>query len=164
MRFKDIFLCILSGIIMALPFSFGALWILAWFGFLPLFFALQGKSKIKAFLLSSLTGIVFWWGTIYWLVHVTLPGTIVLIFYLALYFGIFGSFFVTACRKPSSITYLLIPSVWVLLEYGRSYLLTGFPWALLAYSQQLNLPLIQISDITGAWGVSFLVMMGNVMI
>jgi apolipoprotein N-acyltransferase len=50
----------------------------------------------------------------------------------------------------------------VLLEYIRAYLFTGFPWALLGYSQYLNLTLIQIADLTGAWGVSFLVMMGNV--
>jgi apolipoprotein N-acyltransferase len=57
-----------------------------------------------------------------------------------------------------------IPAAWVLLEYLRSHLLTGFPWALLGYSQQPNLPIIQIADITGAWGVSFVVMAVNVMI
>jgi apolipoprotein N-acyltransferase len=59
---------------------------------------------------------------------------------------------------------LFIPSLWVILEYIRSHLFTGFPWALLGYSQYLNLPIIQIADITGVWGVSFLVMMVNVLI
>ena len=53
-------------------------------------------------------------------------------------------------------------SLWVLLEYLRAHLLSGFGWALLGYSQYLNLPIIQIADIFGAYGVSFLVMMGNV--
>jgi len=48
------------------------------------------------------------------------------------------------------------------LEYLRRHLFTGFPWALLGYSQYLNLPVIQIADVTGAEGVSFLVMMVNV--
>jgi apolipoprotein N-acyltransferase len=39
--------------------------------------------------------------------------------------------------------------------------MTGFPWALLGYSQHLNLPAIQVADITGVWGVSFLVMFVN---
>jgi len=84
--------------------------------------------------------------------------------YLALYFGLFGLFISTFNFKLSTLNFLVIPSAWVLLEYARSHLFTGFPWALLAYSQYLNLPAIQIADITGAWGVSFLVMLVNALI
>jgi len=87
-----------------------------------------------------------------------------MIFYLALYFGLFG-LIIRPCTKHSTFyTLIFIPSVWVLLEYIRGHLFTGFPWALLGYSQQLNLPAIQLADITGAWGVSFLVMFINVAI
>jgi apolipoprotein N-acyltransferase len=83
---------------------------------------------------------------------------------LALYFGLFG-FFITNYQLPiTSYQLIFAPSAWVLLEYIRSCLFTGFPWALLGYSQYLNLPVIQIADITGAWGVSFLVMLVNVVI
>ncbi|MFH0762910.1 MAG: apolipoprotein N-acyltransferase [Candidatus Omnitrophota bacterium] len=147
---------------MILPYCNGNLWIFAWFGFVPLFFALKGKSKAKAFLLAYLTGSIFWAGTIYWLIHVTLPGLILLILYLALYFGIFGLFISSIIPRPSSLVHpFIIPSIWVLLEFIRSYLFTGFGWALLGYSQYLNLPAIQLADITGIWGVSFLVMMVN---
>ena len=129
---------------------------------MPLFFALQGKSQRKAFLLSYLAGIIFWFGIIYWLIHVTFAGLIVLVLYLAVYFGVFGLLVSAISHKPLAISQLIIPSAWVLLEHLRSHLFTGFPWALLAYSQYLNLPIIQIADITGAWGVSFLVMMVNV--
>jgi apolipoprotein N-acyltransferase len=50
------------------------------------------------------------------------------------------------------------------MEYVRSHLFTGFGWALLGHSQYLNLPIIQIADITGAYGVSFVAMMVNVVI
>ncbi|MDP2940960.1 MAG: apolipoprotein N-acyltransferase [Candidatus Omnitrophota bacterium] len=156
--------CIASGIILALPFSFGKLWILAWFGFVPLFFALRNKTPGQRFFLAYLTGIVFWWGTIYWLVNVTFVGTFVLILYLSLYFGFFGLSFFSTDYGLRTTDLFLISSLWVLLEYARSHALTGFPWALLGYSQYLNLPAIQIADITGAWGVSFVVMMGNVMV
>ena len=131
---------------------------------MPLFFALEGKSKAKAFLLAYLVGIIFWWGVIYWLVHVTFLGTFLLVLYLALYFGIFGLLYSSIVHRPSSIVPFILASVWVILEYLRAHLLTGFPWALLGYSQYLNLPVIQISDITGAWGVSFLIVMVNVVI
>ena len=111
---------------------------------------------------SYLTGVIFWLGIIYWLIHVTLAGMIVLVLYLAIYFGVFGLLFSLYTLYAIRYTLLVIPALWVLLEYIRSHLFTGFPWALLGYSQYLNLPIIQIADITGAWGVSFLVMMINV--
>src|SRR3989338_993178 len=160
---KEVFLCLLSAILLILAFPNFNFWLLAWFGFVPLFFAIENKSKFKAFLLFYLTGIIFWSGIIYWLVHVTLPGLILLVLYLALYFGFFG-FVVSAYLRPTTYYLLFIPSVWVLLEYVRAHLFTGFPWVLLGYSQYLNLPFIQIADITGAWGVSFLVMLVNVTI
>jgi apolipoprotein N-acyltransferase len=160
-KFKSIVLCVLSGVLLALPFCNGRLWVFSWIGFAPLFFALQNISRVKAFFISYITGIIFWSITIYWLIHVTLLGQVLLILYLALYFGIFG---LAINHKLSAISYIFIPCIWVLLEYLRSHLLTGFGWALLGYSQYLNLPVIQIADLFGAYGVSFLVMMMNVAI
>ena len=163
--FFDIGLALISGILLILCFCPAAnLAYLAWFAFLPLFFCLQNKSKSKAFIFSYLCGVVFWLGAVYWLVHVTFIGLILLVLYLALYFGVFG--LIISGRSLTAAGYWLffIPSVWVLLEYLRSHLFTGFGWALLGYSQYLNLPAIQIANITGIWGVSFLVMMVNISI
>lgn len=160
---KDFLLCLLSALLLVLPFNNGKLWVFAWFAFVPLFLVIQGKSKFQAFILAYIAGIVFWAGTIYWLIHVTLLGQIILILYLALYFGLFGLFLVSINYELLTINFI-IPSAWVLLEYCRSHLMTGFPWALLGYSQYKNLAVIQIADITGVYGVSFLVMMVNVAI
>ncbi|MCX5702753.1 MAG: apolipoprotein N-acyltransferase [Candidatus Omnitrophica bacterium] len=166
---KEIALCGLSAILLILSFPSFNLEFLAWFGFVPVFFALNNKSQKQVFFLFFITGIIFWSGIVYWLVYVTLAGTIVLILYLALYFAIFGLIISSSklqapclAGRQASSKLLFIPSVWVLLEYIRSHLFTGFPWALLGYSQYLNLPVVQIADITGIWGVSFLVMMSNV--
>ncbi|MFA4984588.1 MAG: apolipoprotein N-acyltransferase [Candidatus Omnitrophota bacterium] len=158
---KGIFLSILSGLLLIFSFPSFNLWIFAWFAFVPLFLALEDCSKKKAFLLSYLAGIVFWLGTIYWLVHVTLAGMLLLVLYLALYFGVFGLIISQSRRLPVICLLFFLPSVWVLLEYLRSHLFTGFGWALLAHSQYLNLPAIQIADITGAYGVSFILLMAN---
>jgi len=163
-RFRGFLLSAFSSILLILSFPKFNIEILAWLGFVPLFFALKDKSKGQAFLLSYLCGVIFWLGTIYWLVHVTLAGTILLILYLALYFAIFGLVIRPCTRHSTPYSLVFIPSVWVLLEYLRGHLLTGFPWALLGHSQYLNLPVIQIADISGAWGVSFLLMAVNVAI
>ena len=161
---KELLLCGLSAILLILSFPNANLWLLAWFGFVPLFFSLNNKSLKQAFALFFIAGVIFWSGVIYWLVHVTLPGTIVLILYLALYFGIFGLIIRPFTRNSNRYTLILIPVIWVCLEYLRGKLFTGFPWALLGYSQYLNLWVIQIADITGVWGVSFLVMLVNVLL
>ncbi|MDD5348177.1 MAG: apolipoprotein N-acyltransferase [Candidatus Omnitrophica bacterium] len=166
---KDFFLAVISGVVLSLSFPAANLEFLAWVAFVPLFVCLKEKSKTKAFLLAYLAGVVFWSFVIYWLVHVTLVGTVLLVLYLAFYFGFFGlAFSLVTSRPPSAgssvhdiLSSLLLASAWVVLEYARSHLLTGFPWALLGYSQYLNLPVIQIADIFGAWGVSFVVMMVN---
>lgn len=158
---NPIILCLLSSLLLILSFNNENLWLLAWVGFVPFFFAIRNKSKIKSFLLAYFTGIVFWLGTIYWLVHVTLPGMLILVLYLALYFGTF-SFLITH-HSPLTTRHSLffIPSVWVILEYIRGHLFPSFPWVILAYSQYTNLPVIQIADIFGAWAVSFLIIMVN---
>ena len=57
--------------------------------------------------------------------------------------------------------YLLLPVVWVALEYVRAYVLSGFPWFYLAQTQYRQVRLIQIADLTGQYGVSFAVAMVN---
>lgn len=161
---KRLFLCLLSAFLLILSFPNFNLWVFAWFGFVPLFFAIKDKPKGKAFLLSYLTGVIFWLGIIYWLIHVTLPGMIFLVLYLALYFGLFGLTINYYGLRTKNYELLFVPLAWIILEYLRSHLFTGFPWALLGYSQYLNLPVIQIADITGVLGVSFLVMMVNVFV
>ncbi|MFA6216721.1 MAG: apolipoprotein N-acyltransferase [Candidatus Omnitrophota bacterium] len=158
-------LCLIPAFLLAASFPLFNFEFLAWVSFVPLFFNLKNKSKPKVFFLSFLTGVLFWLGTVYWLIHVTFAGMLLLVLYLGLYFGIFGLAAVSVLNHPRvGLRVIVIPAVWVLLEYARAHLLSGFPWALLSHSQYLNLPVIQIADITGAWGVSFLVMMVNVAI
>jgi len=157
-----VILSVLSAFLLSLTFSSHNLGIFAWVAFLPLFIALEKKSFLLSFAISYLCGVIFWSCTLYWLIHVTLIGQVVLIFYLAFYFGIFGCLVYLFRNLTLSVYLFFIPSAWVLLEYLRSYLFTGFPWAVLGLSQYRNLPLIQFADITGAWGVSFLIVLVNI--
>ncbi len=131
---------------------------------MPLFFTIYKTTKRRAFWLSYLSGFLFFLLTLSWLTYVTLFGLIILCCYLAFYFAFFGYFFVgitkrTSAQRLSSIIFL--SCFWVLLEYFRGQLLTGFPWVLLGYSQYRNLAFIQFADITGGLGVSFVVMFIN---
>jgi apolipoprotein N-acyltransferase len=56
---------------------------------------------------------------------------------------------------------MALPVFWTAAEHVRSWVLTGFPWELLGYSQYRCLPVIQIADVTGVYGISFLVVTVN---
>ena len=158
---SSIILSILSAVLLSLSLSSFNLWQLGWCGFIPLFAALENKSLRQSWVLAYFCGIIFWSLTVYWLIHITFIGQAVLILYLAVYFGIFGA--IVYLRRYFSLGKFIffIPCSWVLLEYLRSYLFTGFPWALTGFSQYRILPVIQVADISGAWGVSFLVVLVN---
>ena len=158
-------LCLLSAGLLILSFPKPNLGYLSWFALVPWFFALQRQKTLQAFFLSYMVGLVFFSGIVYWVNYVSSLGFAVLVLYLALYFAVFGLLFSFSIDyRLSTIGYFLIPCVWVTLEYIRSHLFSGFGWALLGYSQYRNLPIIQISDITGAYGVSFLLVLVNVSI
>lgn len=53
------------------------------------------------------------------------------------------------------------PLLWISLEYIRSLGFLGFPWPSLGYSQSSFLPIIQIAEFTGVFGVSFLIVFVN---
>lgn len=53
-------------------------------------------------------------------------------------------------------------ALWVSLEYLRTYLLSGFPWALIGYSQWKFLSLIQAAEYTGVYGISFIIVFVNI--
>ena len=57
---------------------------------------------------------------------------------------------------------LIFPFIWVALEYIRSFVFSGFPWESLGYALYQSRYLIQCADITGIYGISFLIVFTNV--
>jgi apolipoprotein N-acyltransferase len=80
---------------------------------------------------------------------------------LIAYLALFPALFAVLVRRfimsngPSAL--MAAPLVWVTTELGRTYLLTGFPWVLLGYSQTRVLPIAQLASVFGVYGVSMLV-------
>jgi len=135
----------------------------AWIALVPWLLALRGRSALAWFWWSYLIGVLFFIGSIWWLIHVTLPGWLLLCAYLGLYFGLFGLIVrrLTASKLPPLLVHPMMAAGWVALEYIRSHLLSGFGWNLLAYTQTSRVPLIQMAELTGAWGVSFMIVWVN---
>ncbi|OQA91842.1 MAG: Apolipoprotein N-acyltransferase [Elusimicrobia bacterium ADurb.Bin231] len=161
-------LCFLSSLLTIISFPKSSLWFMGWVCLAPYLYATHSKKPITAFLYGILTGLVAYCGILYWVIPTFIVagehpvfGVLALILlsaYLSLYIGIFG-FFNSASKGK---TIFLLPFLWVALEYLRTHLFTGFPWAILGYSQWNNLPVIQISEYTSVYGVSFLLISANI--
>ena len=172
MKKKDIILSLFSGILIILSFPNFNLEFLAWFALVPLFYSIEGKGLYHSFKLGLFTGFVSFLGILYWIIVAVhtygnvpfiLSGLILLllVIYLSLFTGAF-TFLTRLIQTRSGIqTILFTPILWVALEYLRSFLLTGFPWAYLGHTQYLNLPFIQMADITGVYGLSFVILFVN---
>lgn len=172
-KYADMYLpAVIPGLLLIFCFPGFGYYPLAWIVLTPFLVSLPDKTPQKAFLSGMLLGIPYFFGTTYWIYHsVTYYGhipfivSIALVFilslYLSLYTGLFGLLFSMKIKKSALPAMLLAPVFWVTIEFIRSYALTGFPWSSIGYSQYRFLTAIQVSDLTGIYGVSFLVLAVN---
>ena len=172
MSFRNMAFAALSGVLLAVSFPVFDFHTLCWFALVPLFMVLKGKNLTEGFLLGGLFGIVFFTSTIYWVTNsihffggipliLASLVTLLLCTYLALYPALFCATIVQIRNHHPSLFVIAAPALWTALELARTYIFTGFPWSLLGYSQYSVLPVIQISDITGVYGISFCIVLVN---
>jgi apolipoprotein N-acyltransferase len=152
---------------------------MAWFSLVPLLFAVENCDWGEAFRRGYIAGLVFFGMTVWWLVHVTVPGAVAVIAFLALYFGAAAVVFATACARIAKTNAasdgehgdtviqnlgaaVVGTACWVTLEWVRGcFPLGGFPWNFLGVSQWQATPLIQFANVTGVYGVSALLCFVN---
>jgi apolipoprotein N-acyltransferase len=175
----------LSGALLALCYPPSNLGSLCWFALTPLVCALwfsepwKKRDAFRPLLLGYLTGIIYMLGSLSWLITVTIPGWIALCLYLGVYTALWAVFVATVAKplQPNAETRpiwlkswnnlriaALAAAAWTAQEWLRGVVFTGFGWNSLGIALHGNLALIQICDLTGVGGLSFLVVMVNVMI
>ena len=154
-----------SGLFLILVFPKLSCAILAWIALLPLFLALHRQGLLLSFALGFVTGVIGIMGIFYW---ITLPAGVhvrdflMMVAYGGLYFGGFAAMLNFLVARTFLPLWVLAPFLWVTLEYIRShFFFLEIPWALLGHSQYQNLPLIQLSEFTGVYGISFLIVLAN---
>ncbi len=109
-----------------------------------------------------------WTVVLGWLRHVTWGGLLLLGPFVGVWVGLW---FVAARwalpRLPGRLwpvrvlTMLALAALWVVNEWTRTWLLSGFPWLPLAASQWQRAVILQIAAYTGASGVSFVLVTMN---
>ena len=164
---------IIAGLLSALfwilsipPFDFAEA---AYIAFVPLLLWLYTKPTQRVFWLVAIGAAwVSWFVILIWLRHVTWFGTIVLSGILAVISAAWLFFakwilpqLVARNILIRTLVFAGIAGAWVVLEWSRTWLFWGFPWAPLALSQWERPVVLQIAAWSGAYGVSFLLIFFN---
>jgi apolipoprotein N-acyltransferase len=170
---KLVYVC-LSGVLLVLAFpKINIEWI-AFIGLVPLLLAIDNQRCLTSFVLSFITGIIFFGIFLSWMAGVKLyqvPQVMLVIGWLcttiacALFIGIFGLCMSITGRLNKHVfpfNIFLPGCIWTALEFIRScFPMSGFPWGILGYSQYQNIYLIQIAEFTGVFGISFVILLVN---
>ena len=146
-----------SCLLQYLSFHPAAIWLFGWVGLAPWIFALARMTWLRSLKWSFPLGYAFFLLGAMWLAEVHWGALVVPALALALFYVLFAGLLNFIARKGRVPMTLAVPVAWVTVEFVRSFALTGFPWLYLGHTQFRLLPLIQIADITGAYGVSFVV-------
>lgn len=134
---------------------------LAWVALTPLFrLAVEPVGRRRLYLAAWAGGLAFWVPSLQWvrLTDATAwTAWLTMASILSLWWPGFLALTRYAVFRLNIPLMLAAPILWVGLEHVRAFILSGFPWYYLGHSQYQMLPLIQIADVTGALGVSFLI-------
>jgi len=159
-------------LLLAEPGHGGISW-LAFVALVPLLLGLSGHSPARAGWFAFLFGFFYHllllsWITIvlghYGHLHPVVSWTALTLLaaYLGTFFACFGWFWARCGVSPH--LFWLAPAAWVGLEYLRGWLFTGFPWMDLGYTQYKTTAIIQVAELFGHHGVSFLILLVNVLL
>jgi apolipoprotein N-acyltransferase len=167
--YTRVLLALASGVLLGLSFPNYNFPLLAWVAIGLLTLASVGARVKISPLYGLLNALTFYPITLPWIDTVMQKYAAVvpwqaagIVGLMALFEGIITSVFsfsvAVASRKSRLIACLLAPFLWVALELARANVpVLGFPWNLIGYAASKNLPLLQLTAITGIYGLSFVV-------
>lgn len=146
--------------------------LVAWFALVPLLIALRGLSVRGALLVSWISGL-----TMAYAITDFLPEAVATYYGQGIFFGALlfvASVSVMCClshmafavwyrwpaRRDGVLAPLVVGAAWVVAEFVRGDL-EGNPWGTMGYTQARVLPLVQVAEWTGVYGVSFVLVAMN---
>jgi apolipoprotein N-acyltransferase len=134
---------------------------LAWVAFVPFALACSPQAKARPLALAAfVVGYVYWLVNLYWIEPITTLGWLGMGLYLSL-FWLLPALAVRFARSKGIPLFIALPILVAGFERMQGRPMGGFFWRFLGHSQYENLALIQVADLVGVAGISFVVAMVN---
>ncbi|HLW42968.1 MAG TPA: apolipoprotein N-acyltransferase [Candidatus Acidoferrales bacterium] len=158
-----------SGLALSFSFPNYNLPLLAWIAVAMLMLASLGARARDAALCGFINGALFYPLSVPWIDTVmqqygnvsplASAGILALMTLAGALFPLAFAVLVSRVGKRSLATACVFaPFLWVALEFARTHLpIIGFPWNLIGYATSGNLALVQLTSVTGIFGLSLLV-------
>jgi apolipoprotein N-acyltransferase len=159
-------------VIYGASFPAGIVW-LGWIGFVPWFVATRIASTRGAIVLCCISTLLGSYFCTPWLADAVAnyyqqPLAVGLALFAGVWLVTISPFLIAftlsfreLARRSSAWLPLLTAAAWTGAELGRARLFVGDPFGLFGYSQVTAMPLVQIADVTGVYGLTFLPMAVN---
>jgi apolipoprotein N-acyltransferase len=165
-------LALLAGFLLWLACPPVTLWPLAWVAVAPLIVSVTRAVRLRQ---AVWRGYLFGWvylGPVWYWVGLTIVawthssiGWLAwfgLTFILAGFYAAWGGAAWWLSRRLTGMTRIVaFAAAWVVMEWARTLGAITMPWAQLSYTQYLFPPVLQFADVTGAYGVSCLLLLVN---
>ena len=159
----------LAGILIGISYHPLNLGWLSWIGFIPLIIVFCRGNYLHNIWYGYLFGIVYNSIAFYWIGNnsgasfgVVISSFIAAILYLSTFWALAGGIFsFISFNNRKILGVFSFPFLIVSIEWIRSFGPLGFPWSNLALTQTDFTYLIQFIDITGSYGLSFLILCIN---
>lgn len=162
---KNLIICILSGAILPLAFAPFNWSIIAFLSPLGLLYVWRQSSPLKALWYGWLFGIALFSAGVYWVyisihnfgnANIPLAALITILFIMTM--GIFpaiqGALFSLFSKySPIASALFAFPALWVISEWARSWVFSGFPWLYLGYTGLHN-SFGAFAPFVGVYGIS----------
>ncbi len=163
---------VMTGVLLALSFPPFPLPLLSFVAFVPLLFALDLKQYKKPFLLIYLTFFIYHGGANWWISSwqsdtdpfLMLSGFAIWLVHPFFFFLPLSLFLFIRKKFGLNIALWLFPFSWVGFEWLHSLGDVAYPWITIGYTQIYNRMWVQAADISGVWGLSFMIVMINVIV
>lgn len=163
-RLRTLLLIILSGSLLGVSFPPFKTWFFVYFGLMVLLYLVISSGRLRqAFGRTYLTILIFNEITLYWIsgwhsddTFLKIGGVATVIVHsLFMLIPLMVTYGVSRINKEAAI--FSFPFIWVGYEYLDNIWQFAFPWLELGNTETYNLTRIQIAEITGVHGLSFMI-------
>ncbi|MEX0833838.1 MAG: apolipoprotein N-acyltransferase [Actinomycetota bacterium] len=157
---------ILSGLLMGLANPPAFLWPLAFVAMIPFFWFVREARPRRGFLLALAFGFAYYGSLVYWILLFGELAWTGMTLANALYPAVFGLLAPAIWRRERPVLSASgLTALWTGFELLRgTWPLGGLTWGDVGYTQADNRFLLPLSSVTGVWGVTFVVVLVNLLL